>query len=113
MKPLMIPGLPLCTPAHSFLIVSPMGKAFEFPTWEELIAHVKKQLQSMKLEMLHYRFFVFTNELWLEVPMPVQWPLNVPFGRQNRPDISEPFDAAREVSSSPDKAVPLTPKKSK
>lgn len=110
MKPLMITGVPLCIPAHQFVMISPMGKASEFATWEELKSHVLKQLQSMNLEMLHCRFFVFSSE-WKEAPLPVRWPLNVPLPTQKR-QIHRGLEAVHREASSPD-VDPLTPKKSK
>ena len=113
MKPLMITGVPLCTPTHPFVMISPMGEASDFATWEDLRSHVHKQLQSMNLEMLHYRYFVFSNELWLEVPMPVQWPLSAPLERQRRHEIRRDMEAGREVPSSPAEFDSVTPKKLK
>lgn len=112
MKPLMITGLPLCIPAHEFVMISPMGKASDFATWEELKSHVLKQLQSMNLEMLHYRFFVFSNE-WKEVPSPVQWPLTVPLPTRKRHPIHRDVDATQKVSSPSSERDSLKPKKSK
>jgi len=108
MKPLMITGVPLCIPAHPYVMISPMGKVSDFATGEELKSHVLRQLQSMNLEMLHYRFFVFSNE-WREVPMPVQWPLNVALPTQKR----KVLEAVHGKATSPAEVDPLTPRKSK
>ena len=64
-------------------MISPMGRASEFATWDELKSRVRQELQAANLEMLHYRFFVFSKE-WLEVPMPEQWPLSVPPAKEER-----------------------------
>lgn len=111
MKPLMITGAPLCIPANPFVMISPMGKASDFATWEELKSHVLRQLQSMNLEMLHYRFFVFSNE-WREVPLPIQWPLTVPLPTQKRRQIHGDAETVQKASSSPERDS-LTPRKSK
>jgi hypothetical protein len=111
MKPLMIPGVPLCIPVQPFVMISPMGKASDFATWEELKSHVLRQLQCMKLEMLHYRFFVFSSE-WREVPLPVQWPLTVPLPTQKRHPIHREGEV-QKASSSSEERVAATPKKSK
>ena len=108
----MITGVPLCIPAHPFVMISPMGKAADFATWEELKSHVLRQLQSMKLEMLHYRFFIYSNE-WREVPLPVQWPLTVPLPTQKRRQILSGVEAVHGKAPAPAEVDPLTPKKSK
>ena len=112
MKPLMITGLPLCIPTQPFVMISPMGKASDFATWEELKSHVLRRLQSMKLEMLHYRFFIFSNE-WREVPMPVQWPLTVPLPTQKRYPIQRDLQITQKVASSSGETDSVTSKKSK
>lgn len=112
MKPLMITGLPLCIPTQPFVMISPMGKASDFPTWEELKSHVLRQLQSMNLEMLHYRFFVFSNE-WREVQLPVQWPLTVPLPTQKRHQSHRDVEAGQELSPSSAADFSAPPKKSK
>lgn len=112
MKPLMITGIPLCIPAQPFVMISPMGKSSDFATWEELKSHVLRQLQSMNLEMLHYRFFIFSNE-WQEVPFPVKWPLTVPLASRKRHPIYAEVETVQKASSSLPERDSLTPKKSK
>ena len=77
-------------------MISPMGKASEFATWDELKSRVRRELQSANLEMLYYRFFIWSKE-WREVSMPEQWPLGVPPAKAKRQATHRSVDAGQGI----------------